>query len=600
MTQPVEPFVLELFARNVERQPEAIAVACGDVRLTYAETSRRCNQLATRLAALGVGPELHVALCLERSVDIVIALLGIMRAGGAYVPLDPGHPRALLEFMIADSGAVALLTDDKTEASFSGQVDVPLLRMDQQLFDTSGVLSRAGAEHLAYVIYTSGSTGRPKGVAVTHRNLSHSTLARLEQYSGTIPCCLVLPTVAVDSCSAGIFWALVAGGTVVMPGRDSARDPERLAALIEQYRVSHIMGLWSTYNDVLDSARDQQIESLRVAVVGGEPCPPKLVERHHRQLPHARLFNEYGPTEATIWSTVHECATSNGDLHVPIGKPIAGTRVYLLDENLNLVADGTQGELYVAGAGVAREYWRQPCLTATRFLPDPFSKTEGARMYRTGDLARWRADGTLEFIGRNDYQVKVRGYRVEPGEVEAVLGACPGGAECVVVGDGQASECRLVAYVAAGKNGSPAPDKSALRDHLRAHLPEYMVPAEIVVLDRLPRTLNGKIDRNALSAARSEQPELELQHVGRRTPVEEALAAIWCEVLGAKQVGVQDNFFDVGGHSMRLVRVASLIKQRLGLNVAMVTLLSYPTIESLAAHLAEETETTTSTAAVGQ
>jgi len=247
--------------------------------------------------------------------------------------------------------------------------------------------------------------------------------------------------------------------------------------------------------------------------------------------------------------------------------------------------------MYIGGGGVAREYWRQPGLTAARFLPDPFSEDEGARMYGTGDLARSRADGVIEFIGRDDYQVKVRGFRVEPEEVEAILSAYPGVAECVVLGDEKLDECRLVAYAALEKAGStPRLEITALRDHLRAHLPEYMVPAEILVLNRLPRTLSGKVDRAALPAAASEQREPELANVAPRTPVEEALAAIWCDVLGTDHVGLHDNFFDVGGHSMRLVRVAALIKQRLGLSVQLVTMLSYSTVQSLAEYLAESME----------
>jgi amino acid adenylation domain-containing protein len=573
--------------RQAERQPDAMAVACDDVSLTYAELVQRAEGVAAALAERSVAPASRVGVFFERSADVVVAILGVLRARCAYVPLEPSHPNSLLEFIMTDSQAAALVTHTSMRP-VPVRDQTPVLRIDSippKLLGY-GPTPDVQDDRVAYLMYTSGSTGQPKGVAVTHENIASSTQARLSRYSDVSPRCLVIASAGFDVFSGGVFYALSAGGTAVMPGPETVLDSGRLASLIGQYSVSHWLGPWSMYAEVLVVARRQALESLRVVIVGGEPCPPRLVERHRALLPHARLFNEYGPTEATVWATAHECRAASESV-MPIGRAITGTHVYVLDSNLAPVPDGEEGEIYIGGDGVARGYWGRPALTATRFVPDLVSRVRGQRMFRSGDIARCRNDGALEFVGREDEQTKVRGHRVELGHVENVLRTYVAVREGVVIAftddDG---ERVLVAFVALDMPASLAQSEcSLLRKHLHAQLPDYMVPTEIMVVERLPRTLNGKPDRAALSAVRAGQSQRRACDVDAMTSVADVLTSIWCDVLKKSEVGVNDNFFDLGGHSMRLVRVASLIKERLGQNIPIVTLLNHPTISALAGHI---------------
>jgi amino acid adenylation domain-containing protein len=578
-------------ARQAERQPEAMAVACDDVSLTYGELVQRAGGVAAALAGMGVAPDSRVAVFFERSVDVVVAILGILRAGCAYVPLEPSHPDSLLEFIASDSQAAALVTRPSMRpAPMPPPARVLLVDAVPAVSVEREPASYVRADRLAYLMYTSGSTGQPKAVAVTHGNLAASTRARRRQYPEPSPRCLVIAAAGFDVFSGGVFAALTAGGAAIMPGRETVVDPGKLASLIRRHAVSHWLGPWSMYAEVLASARSGDLESLRVAMVGGEPCPPRLVERHRALVPHARLFNEYGPTEATVWATAHECRTAGDPSSVvPIGRPIAGTQVYVLDSHLEPVADGEDGEIYIGGEGLARGYWRQPASTAARFVPDVVSAVPGARLFRTGDIARRRADGALEFVGREDEQTKVRGHRVELGQIEHILRTYPAVLEGVVVAckedDG---EQVVVAFVALDLPMSLAQSESSLlRQHLQAHLPEYMVPTEIRIVERLPRTLNGKPDRAALAVLRAAQRQRRTPDADTTASVRDTLTAIWCEVLKKSDIDVDDNFFDLGGHSMRLVRMASLIKQRLGQNIPVVTLLSHPSISAMAAYITQ-------------
>jgi amino acid adenylation domain-containing protein len=590
--------VHDAVARQAERQPDAMALACDDVPLTYAELMRRANGVVAALAGLGIAPESRVAVCVERSVDVAVAIMGVLRAGCAYVSLEPSHPDSLLAFILEDSQASAVVTQQSMRPLPIASVPVVLVDAIPAASVSSGPPEYSNDDRLAYLIYTSGSTGQPKGVAVTHRNIASSTQARRLQYPDPSPRCLIIASAGFDVFSGGIFYALSSGGAAIMPGHETVRDPGRLASLIRRHGVTHWLGPWSMYAEVLAAARPGELESLRIAMVGGEPCPPRLVEQHYVLLPNARLFNEYGPTEATVWSTVHECRPSGEQLVVPIGQPIAGSRVYVLDRALQPVQAGEAGEIYIAGEGVARGYWRSPELTLAKFLPDSVSQTAGERMFRTGDIARRRTDNALEFIGREDEQTKVNGHRVELGQVENVLRTHRSVREGVVLNFEDDGEQVLVAFVALDTPTERAQSECGLlRAHLHAHLPEYMAPTEITVVDRLPRTLNGKPDRQALASLRAAHrrrptPNAETTEAAETaeaaTSVTDVVTSIWREVLKKDDIDVDDNFFDIGGHSMRLVRMASLIKQRLGQNIPIVTLLSHPTINAMAAYITRE------------
>ena len=444
----------QLFEAQVERTPEAVAVVFENRRLTYRALNRRANQLAHYLRALGVGPGVLVGLCVERSLEMVVGILGILKAGGAYVPLDLAYPNERLCFLLEDTQLPVLLTQQRLVESLPEQrAHVILLDTDWEAFageSGENPTGRVRPDNLAYVIYTSGSTGRPKGVPVTHQNLVHSTCARISYYSEPVTGFLLLSSFAFDSSVAGIFWTLCQGGKLVLPPDDLQQNLLHLAALIAQHQVSHLLSIPSLYAFILAQAELQQLVGLRAAIVAGESCPRELVERHNELLPHTSLFNEYGPTEGTVWSSVYQCQSLGPRAQVPIGCPTANMQIYLLDACLQPVPIGVLGELCISGDGLARGYLNRPALAAEKFMPNPFSEEPGSRIYRTGDLARYLPDGNIEFLGRVDHQVKVRGFRIELGEIEAVLGQHPAVQEAVVTAweaEHAPGEKHLVAYV---------------------------------------------------------------------------------------------------------------------------------------------------------
>lgn len=434
----------QLIEMQAQRQPQALAVRHGDTEFSYAELNARADRLARRLTQRGVAADDIVAICLERSVEMLVGILGILKAGGAYLPLDPGYPAERLAFMLEDSGAGILLTR-------SGQLsDLPELKavtvcLDEPVeeIDTGTVeASKAAVQphHLAYVIYTSGSTGRPKGVMVTHRNLVHSTCARMDYYPKAVKRFLLLSSFSFDSSVAGIFWTLCQGGELHLPDAGAEQDIQEIARLVARSKATHMLSLPSVYGLLLSLATADQLESLNTVIVAGESCTTELVEQHRACLPATGLYNEYGPTEATVWSSVYRIRGSGGGHTVPIGRPINNVRIYLLDRSLQPVPVGIPGEIYIGGAGVARGYLHRDELTAERFVADPFSDALDARLYRSGDLARYRADGDIEFLGRADHQLKIRGYRIEPGEVESALSRHPAIREAVVIAKKTAPE----------------------------------------------------------------------------------------------------------------------------------------------------------------
>ncbi|MFY0567872.1 MupA/Atu3671 family FMN-dependent luciferase-like monooxygenase [Archangium lansingense] len=577
---PSSATVLELFEAQVARTPDAPAVADAGEVLSYRELAARSWRIASLLRRQGVGPEHVVALALERPTDVVSSILGTLAAGGAWLPLDISNPPERLKLVLEDAGARVVLTREAMSGRFALGEGRPVLAVESAASE-SAVLpaSRAEPHHAAYVLFTSGSTGRPKGVVVEHRQLVHATRARFEVY-GTPGICVPLSPFTFDASLAGLFWTLLHGGTLRFPDSGVMDDPRALAASLAQHGVTHLIGVPVLYAQILAAAPAGGLSSLRAVTVGGEACPRDLVRAHHEALPNTALFNEYGPTEATIWSTVHK--VDPADLgSVPIGRAIPGARVYVLDERLQPIPVGVPGELYIGGAGVARGYLKRPELTSERFVADPFDTSSGARLYRTGDRVRWRKDGVLEFLGRQDGQVKVRGFRIETGEVEAALAAHSGLREVAVATreDGRGGR-RLVGYVVPHQR--PGPTADALRAFLRERLPEYMVPSAFVEREVLPRTRNGKVDVGALPAPELQPAVRSAAYVAPRNELEEQLARIWCEVLGVERVGVDDNFFELGGDSILSIQIVTRAG-RAGIELSPRQVFQNPTVARLAA-----------------
>ncbi|NBE93526.1 amino acid adenylation domain-containing protein, partial [Nonomuraea sp. KC401] len=534
----------ERFSAQARLTPDADACVFAGETMSYAELDAASDAFAARLG--GLGPEDLVGIALPRSAALLVAVLGVAKAGAAYLPLDPAFPAERLRFMVADARPVAIVVDERTRELFPEGITpsgVP----------ASFVPPPRDPRSAAYVIYTSGSTGRPKGVVVTQRDLE-CFLAALP-VAGPGERLLAVTTLSFDISVLELMGPLTAGGCVVLASDAEVRDPHMLAGLLRRERVSVMQAtpsLWSTLPP------EAELRGVRV-LAGGEALPPSLARDLSARA--VSVTNLYGPTEVTVWATA---AAVRGDEPPTLGRPLPGTTAYVLDTALRPAPPGVAGELYLGGAQVTRGYLRRPGLTASRFVADPFT---GGRMYRTGDLARWNGGGELEFLGRADHQVKVRGHRVEPGEIEAVAATCPGVSQVAVV----ARQDRLVAYVTA-----PAP---ALRDHLAGRLPSWMVPSAVVVLDELPLTPNGKVDRAAL-------PEADLAQTAGgaepRTRTEAAVCAVLGEVLGTGPVGVDDDFFALGGHSLLLVRLAAALRARLGADLPVGDLFAAPTAAALA------------------
>jgi len=580
------PSLHSLVEAQAARTPDAVAVAMAEEtasELTYRELEWRANQLAHTLLRLGVLPEEPVGLCTDRSTAMLVGLLGVLKAGAAYLPLDPAYPRERLTYMVEDSGAKILLTEERRAESLP-RAGRTVLRLDadwQRVAGESGAPPgvAVGERRLAYMIYTSGSTGRPKGVLVEHGGVVRF-LAAMRRAPGLAAgdSLLSVTTLSFDIAALELFLPLAVGGTVVLASRETAVDGRRLAAAItasESRRPAAMQATPATWRLLLESGW-RGAPTLSV-LCGGEALPrPLAAELLARG---AAVWNLYGPTETTIWSAFTR--VEPGDGPVPIGRPIANTRVYVLDRAGEPVPVGVAGELLIGGAGVARGYHHRPGLTADRFVPDPWGPP-GSRLYRTGDLTRWMPGGTLQFLGRLDHQVKVRGHRLELGEIEAYLVAHPAVREAVVLArEDRPGDLRLVAYVIPA---GPPPAGSELRAFLRERLPEPVVPGAYVTLDAWPLTPNGKVDRRALPPPGGAEPA----QAALRPGLEHAIAAVWKEVLGVERVGARDNFFDLGGHSLLLARVHARLTESLGVEISMVDLLRHPTVADLAVFLRHE------------
>ncbi|HEX8271926.1 MAG TPA: amino acid adenylation domain-containing protein, partial [Longimicrobiaceae bacterium] len=569
----------ELFEEQARRRPGAPALAWGGVELTYAGLDARANRLAHHLAGLGVGPESRVGVMLERGPELVVSILAVLKAGGCYVPLDPGYPAERLALMLDDSGVRVLLTrsEHAAAAEADGPAVVLLDRAAEAIASEPADPVRSGAdpENLAYIVYTSGSTGRPKGVMVAHRHVVQLAVETDYVHLGPGDRVAQASNASFDALTFEAWGALMNGATLVGIPRDVLLSP---AAFRDTLRAEGITTLYQTTALLNQLSREQPdiFAPLREVLFGGQAADADSVRRLLRAGGPRRLLHVYGPTETTAWCSWEQVEHVPDDaLTVSVGRATGNQRIYLLDRALSPVPIGVAGEAYVGGDGVVRGYLDRPELTAGAFLPDPFAAEPGARMYRTGDRLRWRADGKLEFVGRVDEQVKVRGFRIEPGEIEAVLSAHPEVREArVIVREDVPGEQRLVAYVVGDA------DADALRGHLRQSLPEYMVPGGFVGMDSLPLTPNGKLDVKALPAPGDGADAAE--HAAPRTPTEEILAGIWADVLHRERVGVTEDFFALGGHSLLATQVVSRAVAALGVDIPLRALFEAPTVAGMA------------------
>ncbi|WPG36184.1 non-ribosomal peptide synthetase [Variovorax sp. EBFNA2] len=577
--EPQPQPVHHTIARHAKQQPDAIALLFGDEALSFVELDHRANRLAHRLVALGVKPDMRVGIAMERSVEMVVGLLAILKAGGAYLPLDPDYPLQRLAYMVEDSGIALLLTHRATREHIAERAGLARLEVDSTDLsnepDTDPGVALHG-ENLAYVIYTSGSTGKPKGAAVRHAAL-HSCMAWMQDTYRLGPENTVLHKApfGFDVSVWEMFWPLTAGARLVVANPGDHRDPARLVELIQRHQITTLNFVPSMLQAFLAHKDIESSTRLKHIICGGEAMPAETQKETLQRLHGATLQNLYGPTETTIHVTRWTCR-DDGQSLVPIGQPISDTQCHILDAELNPVPRGVAGELYLGGVSLARGYFNKPGLSAERFVANPFGA--GDRLYRTGDLVRWNTEGQIEYLGRIDHQVKIRGFRIELGEIEAQILAQPAVREAVVVAREGAAGASLVAYIAA--HAQQAVDTAALREQLGQVLPDYMVPRAVVVLEALPLNANGKVDRKALpepeGLGRARTYEAPEGHVAR------TLAAIWSEVLQVEQVGLHDNFFDLGGHSLLLIRAHRLMEDRLQGGFPLVNLFKYPTVESLA------------------
>jgi amino acid adenylation domain-containing protein len=580
----------DLLEAQALRTPEKPAVICRDRSLTYAALHKKAGRLANCLHGMGVGPESIVAILMERSLDTVVALLGVLKAGGAYLPLDPAFPAERIAFMLKDSDARVILTHGSLKDRVAG-TPAQVISLDEFEFGdevsdgAETIASGQTASSLAYLMYTSGSTGTPKGVMVEHRNVVNFFTA-MDRVAGTEPgVWLAVTSISFDISVLELLWTLSRGFTIVLQivedGLDASGDYS-LAAQMRGHRVTHFQ-----CTPTLAKALTRSTEALAAMKVpaklflGGEALPLSLANQLG-QATDAEIFNMYGPTETTVWSTTHKIARS--DASVPIGRPVANTCVYVVDENGMLAPIGAAGELYIGGAGVTRGYWRRAELTAERFVANRFEPSRGGTLYRTGDLVRYRADGEIEFIGRTDQQVKIRGFRIELGEIETVLGAHPQVHEAVAVGRrDQADNPLLTAYVVAHSGSNVSAQE--LKDYARRKLPEYMIPSIISFIRAMPLTPNGKTDRRALPDPAFDALAEPAWSGPAATELERVIAELWRDALGLDTVGLKINLFDLGANSLNVAEVATSLRQRLKREIPLTDFFAYPTIAALAAHL---------------
>jgi amino acid adenylation domain-containing protein len=602
---PRDKCLHQLFEQQVEQTPDAVAVVCKDEQLSYRQLNARANQLAHYLKSFGVGPEVLVGICLERCLEMVIAVLGILKAGGAYVPLDPEYPPERLAFILSDIQAPVLLTQQSLLGRLPEQaehiicLDTDWATIEQE--DGTEPTADTNARNLAYIIYTSGSTGKPKGVMIPHAAICNHMLWMLKEFAFEQSERVLQKTPFTFDASVWEFYApLISGGQLVLAKPEGHRDSTYLVNAIIDNSITTLQVVPSQLHMLLNEKRFENCLTLRRVFCGGEALTVELFNQFMARLPSIELINLYGPAEATIDTIFWRCHQQHDRPLLPIGRPIGNMQVYILDQHLNPVPVGVQGELHIAGPGIGRGYLNRPDLTAEKFVSNPFppsvstrgdprngeDKMEG-RLYKSGDIARYLPNGIIEFIGRSDYQVKIHGFRIELGEVKSVLGRHPAVEAAVVIArEDVPGDKRLVAYVVASH--ALTPTFSELRSFLKEKLPDYMIPSAYVYIGSLPLTPNGKVDRRALPAPKRSRSELEAVYVAPQSEVERIVAEVWQQVLRIEQVGMHDNFFDLGGDSLLLIQIHNKFQELFKKEIPIADIFRYPTIKALADYLAQE------------
>jgi amino acid adenylation domain-containing protein len=596
---PSDQCIHQLFEEQVERTPDSVAVVFEDQQLTYRELNARANQLANYLQKLGVKPEVLVGICVERSLEMVVGLLGILKAGGAYLPVDPAYPQERQRFLLSDSQVSVLLTQETLVARLPDlKSSVVCLDADWMLIaqeSRKNPVSHTRPENLAYVIYTSGSTGKPKGAMIQHQSLVNYTQAAMVEYAiSPSDRILQFASISFDAAAEEIFPCLARGAMLVLRTNEMLSSIPAFLRRCDDWQLTVLdlpTAFWHQIVAELPALNLTLPDSVRLVIIGGEKALPERLTTWQQQVAQrVRLVNTYGPTEATIVTTAIDLSgltdVEISGQELPIGKAISHAKTYILAPYLQPVPVGVPGEIYIGGVGVARGYSNRPELTALAFIPDPFSGTPGARLYRTGDRVRYRTDGTIEFLGRLDRQVKIRGFRIELGEIEAVLSQYPGVREAVVAAweDEQGSK-RLVAYTVF--EPEQAPIISELRRFLEEKLLSYMIPSAFVPLDALPLTPNGKVDRKALPAPEVLRRELDVTYVMPQTEAEQAIAKVWQNTLKIEKIGIHDNFFELGGHSLLLVQINSQLRELFNTDLSLIEMFRYPTVSALADYFSQ-------------
>lgn len=588
---PKNKCVHQLFEEQAERNPDSIAVVFESKQITYRELNDRADRLAHHLQNLGVEPEVVVGICLDRSLETIVGILGVLKAGGAYLPIDPTTPIERKALMLEDAHVKVLLVQQRLiERLPKTQANIVCIDTDIPTVSAS-YTARASSDNLAYVIYTSGSTGIPKGVAIEHRqllNYLHSIQEKLNLPADAS--FATVSTFAADLGNTAIFPALCFGGCLHIISQERATDPEALGEYFCRNPIDCLKIVPSHLAALLNSSQPKSILPGKRLILGGEPANGSLIKTLRNLAPSCSVFNHYGPTETTVGVLTYQLEFDKIGCDfdtVPLGLPIANTQIYILDSYLQPVPIGVPGELYIGGDNLGRGYLNRPELTAEKFIPNPFDTQAKTRLYKTGDLARYLPDGNIEFIGRIDDQVKIRGFRIELGEIEAVLGQHPDIAQAVVVApEDEMAQKRLVAYLISQQK--QAPTHKEIRNFLTSKLPEYMVPSTFVILKSFPLTSNGKVDRRSLPAPDEMRPELTGNFVAPRTNIEEVLAAIWAEVLKIEKVGIYDNFFELGGHSLLATQVISRVRQAFQVELPLHRLFESATVADFAVAIAQK------------